>query len=147
MVRLPIKIGEGAGAHEPPHYRISLIYGHPYMIDVVDCDARLPSSGDPNDLYLDELLRLSVLLGRVLKTIYTYVSPLRCAVLLSRSDPCFSPAGLTIATDEQLHKLLEDLEAWKEKLPENLRFNGPDTGNTAGMFWPLGVSEYWFMVI
>ena len=43
------------------------------MIDVVDCDARLPSSGDPNDLYLDELLRLSVLLGRVLKTIYTYV--------------------------------------------------------------------------
>ena len=44
------------------------------MIDVVDCDARLPSSGDPNDLYLDELLRLSVLLGRVLKTIYTYVN-------------------------------------------------------------------------
>jgi len=137
MVRLPIKIGESAGAHEPPHYRISLIYGHPYMIDVVDCDARLPSSGDPNDLYLDELLRLSVLLGRVLKTIYTYVGPLRCAVLLSRSDPCFSPAGLMIATDEQLHKLLEDLEAWKEKLPENLRFNGPETGNTAGMFSSL----------
>jgi len=77
MVRLPIKIGGRAGAHEPPHYRISLIYGHPYMIDVVDCDARLPSSGDPNDLYLDELLRLSVLLGRVLKTIYTYVESLR----------------------------------------------------------------------
>ena len=75
MVRPPIKIEgrAGAHAHEPPHYRISLIYGHPYMIDVVDCDARLPSSGDPNDLYLDELLRLSVLLGRVLKTIYTYV--------------------------------------------------------------------------
>jgi len=38
-----------------------------------------------------------------------------------------------IATDEQLHKLLEDLEAWKQKLPENLRFNGPDTGIPAGM--------------
>ena len=36
-----------------------------------DCDARLPSSGDPNDLYLDELVRLSVILGRVQKTIYT----------------------------------------------------------------------------
>jgi hypothetical protein len=43
------------------------------MIDVQDCDARLPSSGDPNDLYMDELVRLSVLLGRVLKTIYRYL--------------------------------------------------------------------------
>jgi hypothetical protein len=51
-----------------------------------------------------------------------------------------------VATDEQLHKLLEDLEAWKEKLPESLRFNGPDTGNTAGMFWPRGVYEYWLRV-
>lgn len=50
--------------------RTSLTYGHPHMIDVHDCDARLPSSGDPNDLYMDELVRLSVLLGRVLKTIY-----------------------------------------------------------------------------
>jgi hypothetical protein len=41
-----------------------------------------------------------------------------------------------IATDEQLHKLLEDLEGWKQKLPENLQFNGPDTENTAGMFPP-----------
>ena len=42
------------------------------MIDVEDCDARLPSSGDPNDHYTDELLRLSLILGRVLKTIYRY---------------------------------------------------------------------------
>lgn len=54
------------------YIRTSLTYGHPYMIDVQDCDARLPSSGDPNDLYMDELLRLSILLGRVLKTIYRY---------------------------------------------------------------------------
>lgn len=53
-------------------FRISLAYGHPYMIDVQDCDARLPSGGDPNDAYMDELVRLSVILGRVLKTIYRY---------------------------------------------------------------------------
>jgi hypothetical protein len=40
-----------------------------------------------------------------------------------------------VATDEQLYKLLEDLDAWKEKLPENLRFNGPDTDTAAGTFW------------
>ena len=28
------------------------------MIDIHDCDARLPSSGDPNDIYMDELVRL-----------------------------------------------------------------------------------------
>ena len=43
------------------------------MIDVHDCDARLPSSGQPNDLYTDELVKLSILLGRVLKTVYRYV--------------------------------------------------------------------------
>ena len=54
------------------HHRVSLSYGHPYMIDVNDCDARLPSSGSPHDLYVDELARLSIILGRVLKTIYRY---------------------------------------------------------------------------
>ena len=44
------------------------------MIDVQDCDARLPSSGDTTDLYLDQLVRLSVLVGKVMKNIYTYVS-------------------------------------------------------------------------
>ena len=47
-----------------------------------------------------------------------------------------------VATDEQLYKLLEDLDAWKERLPENLRFNGPDTDTAAGMFCGLGVFEY-----
>lgn len=41
------------------------------MIDVQDCDVRLPSSGDASARYLDELVRLSLILGRVLKTIYT----------------------------------------------------------------------------
>jgi len=89
-------------------------YGHPYMIDVQDCDARLPSSGDPNDLYMDELVRLSVLLGRVLKTIY-------------------SPSGLTFTTDAMLHSLLTDLEGWKANLPESLQFRGPDTHRNAGI--------------
>jgi len=52
------------------------------MIDVQDCDARLPSSGDPNDLYMDELVRLSVILGRVLKTIYRYGCNRRMCFLL-----------------------------------------------------------------
>ena len=51
------------------------------MIDVRDCDARLPSSGDPADMYMDELVRLSVILGRVYKAIYTYVY--RCHTLLT----------------------------------------------------------------
>jgi hypothetical protein len=51
--------------------RASIAYGHPSMIDVQDCDARLPSSGDLSDLYLDELVRLSIILGRVQKAIYT----------------------------------------------------------------------------
>jgi hypothetical protein len=93
---------------------LSLTYGHPYMIDVQDCDARLPSSGDPNDLYMDELVRLSVILGRVLKTIY-------------------SPSGLMFTTDEILYSLLADLENWKVNLPENLKYRGPNTPQNAGL--------------
>ncbi|KDQ60931.1 hypothetical protein JAAARDRAFT_31927 [Jaapia argillacea MUCL 33604] len=92
----------------------SLAYGHPFMIDVQDCDARLPSSGDPHDLYMDEMVRLSIILGRVLKTIY-------------------SPSGLTLATDEVLEALLADIEAWKDNLPESLRFHGNDTPRNAGV--------------
>lgn len=57
----------------PSFLRVSVTYGHPYMIDVQDCDARLPSSGDATDLYLDQLVRLSVIAGKVMKNIYTYV--------------------------------------------------------------------------
>jgi len=92
----------------------SLTYGHPYMIDVQDCDARLPSSGDLNDLYMDELVRLSVILGRVLKTIY-------------------SPSGLTFTTDEMLYALLADIEGWKTGLPEHLKFHGADSSRNAGL--------------
>ncbi|GAW01366.1 acetamidase regulatory protein [Lentinula edodes] len=99
---------------------ISLTYGHPYMIDIQDCDARLPSSGDQNDLYMDELVRLSIILGRVQKAIYT-------------------PAGLMVATDALLNQLLTDLEAWKENLPEQLRFTGPESSRAAGLLYLLYV--------
>ncbi|KAI0306625.1 fungal-specific transcription factor domain-containing protein [Multifurca ochricompacta] len=92
---------------------VSLSYGHPYMIDVNDCDSRLPSSGSPHDLYVDELVRLSILLGRVLKTIY-------------------SPAGLMNTSDEALAALLADIENWKKNLPPSLQFRGPDTPVSAG---------------
>ncbi|KAJ3576645.1 hypothetical protein NP233_g299 [Leucocoprinus birnbaumii] len=92
----------------------SLSYGHPYMIDVQDCDARLPSSGDENDLYMDELVRLSVILGRVLKAIY-------------------SPSGLAFTTDEVLNQLLQDIEEWQSSLPESLKFRGPESSRQAGL--------------
>ncbi|TDL27420.1 hypothetical protein BD410DRAFT_714522 [Rickenella mellea] len=91
----------------------SLTFGHPSMIDVEDCDARLPSSGDPNDQYMDELVRLSIILGRVLKTIYT-------------------PSGLTHATDEKLEQLFSDMKAWRDRLPDDLKFRGPQTPRNGG---------------
>ncbi|KAH9079362.1 fungal-specific transcription factor domain-containing protein [Lactarius deliciosus] len=97
---------------------VSLSYGHPYMIDVNDCDARLPSSGTPYDLYVDELVRLSIILGRVLKTVY-------------------SPAGLMNTTDEALAVLLADLENWKKNLPPSLQFRGPDSSVNAGVLFLL----------
>jgi hypothetical protein len=52
---------------------MALGFGHPCMIDVQDCDVRLPSSGDLSDLYMVEMVRLAVLLGRVLKAVYRHV--------------------------------------------------------------------------
>ena len=69
------------GGFKPAH-RAAITYGFPYMIDVQDCDARLPSVVDATDLYLDELVRLSILLGRVQKTIYGFA-------LMFQSPTCF----------------------------------------------------------
>ncbi|KAL4266176.1 Carbohydrate Metabolism and Transport Regulator [Pleurotus pulmonarius] len=97
---------------------ISVAYGHPYMIDVRDCDARLPSAGDQHDLYMDELVRLSVILGRVHKTIY-------------------SPSGLTFMTDQVLVELLADIQRWQDQLPEDLKFRGVNTPRNAGLLHML----------
>lgn len=48
-------------------------------------------------------------------------------------DPSLSrPAGLTVATDDQLQALLAEIDAWKARLPEDLSFHGPDTPRNAG---------------
>lgn len=48
----------------------SLTYGHPFMIDLEDCDMRMTASDRVEDMYMNELLKLSILIGRVLKMIY-----------------------------------------------------------------------------
>ncbi|KAL0058564.1 hypothetical protein AAF712_014756 [Marasmius tenuissimus] len=93
---------------------ISFTYGHPYMISLEDCDARLPSSGNLTDNYIDELVRLSILLGRVQKALYT-------------------PSGLKQTTDKSLDAILKDLHSWKENLPNDLKFQGPSTATLAGL--------------
>jgi len=67
---------------------------------------------------VDELARLSIILGRVLKTIY-------------------SPAGLMNTTDEELATLLADIENWKKNLPPSLQFQGPETPTEAGVLFLL----------
>jgi hypothetical protein len=99
------------------------------MIDVQDCDARLPSSGDPNDVYMDELMRLSILLGRVLKTVYRYVG---CPRTRPADEQLYSPSGLMLATDEILQSLLDDIETWKANLPPNLQYRGIEGSRQAG---------------
>ncbi|KIY63059.1 hypothetical protein CYLTODRAFT_382829 [Cylindrobasidium torrendii FP15055 ss-10] len=93
---------------------ISLTYGNPSMIDVGDCDARLPGGGDVTDVYMDELVRLSLLLGLVLKTIY-------------------SPTGLTFVQDDILEKLISDIEDWKARLPDSLTYRGVNSPLRAGV--------------
>lgn len=50
-----------------------MTFGHPYMIAVEDCDACLPRSGSAVDIYMSQLVRLSLLIGRINRTIYGYV--------------------------------------------------------------------------
>ena len=117
------------------------------MIDINDCDARLPSSGSPHDLYVDELARLSIILGRVLKTIYRYGLSYPPSVGHLSYD--FSPVGLMNTTDEALATLSADIENWKKNLPPSLQFRGPDTPINAGLYqyvlrWVL--PEHWMQV-
>jgi len=112
-------------------HRAAVAYGFPYMIDLQDCDARLPSVGDATDLYMDELVRLSILLGRVQKTIYGYA----LIKNLSQYLISVSPSGISSATDEILHGLFNDLKRWKEALPDHLKYKGAlETPQTAGMY-------------
>jgi hypothetical protein len=71
---------------------------------------------------LAEHLKLSILVGRVLKMIY-------------------SPTGLKHATDEQLESLLTDMEGWLVGLPEQLQYRGPESSHAAGTFNFLFILE------
>ncbi|KAL7412840.1 fungal-specific transcription factor domain-containing protein [Mrakia frigida] len=96
--------------------------GMPQIIDLLDCDVLLP---DPDEvplpdrmnepgarsspyLYFCEMLKLSILLGRITKTVY-------------------GPTGLKHASDHQLNSLLIDMRSWKAALPGPLQFSGPTT--------------------
>lgn len=108
---------------------ISVALGHPLTIDLTDCDVRLPSPFEilryPTDLpslpgveqpfvFNTEMLKLSILFGRVQKTIY-------------------SPTGLMKATDEEITGLLSDIDQWKEMLPEAVQYQGPHSPPVAGI--------------
>lgn len=99
---------------------VSISLGHPLAIDLTDCDVRLPSPFEilryPSDLpavpgvdrpfaFNTEMLKLSILFGRVMKTIY-------------------SPTGLMKTTDEEIIGLLNDIDRWKDNLPAALQFRG-----------------------
>ena len=71
---------------------------------------------------LTEHLKLSILVGRVLKTIY-------------------SPTGLKHATDEQLETLLADMDSWLVNLPEELQYKGPQSSHMAGTSHYSGCSK------
>ncbi|CAD6927973.1 unnamed protein product [Tilletia controversa] len=108
---------------------LSISLGHPLAIDLTDCDVRLPSpyevkrwaddpSADPSTdrpfAFNTEMLKLSILFGRVMKTIY-------------------SPTGLMKVTDEEIGGLLRDIDTWMEMLPAELQFCGPESSPNAGI--------------
>lgn len=41
---------------------------------------------------------------------------------------------MTFTTDEQLYKLLSEIESWKAGLPEQLQFRGVSSSRSAGSF-------------
>ncbi|GAA6005579.1 hypothetical protein JCM11491_003690 [Sporobolomyces phaffii] len=97
---------------------MAAIYGQPMMIDLADCDALLPSVFDirPNRdfnsdhrpyLFNSALISLSVLLGRILKAVY-------------------SPTGILMLSEKDGKALVSDLAAWIGGLPEELKFEGPE---------------------
>jgi hypothetical protein len=67
----------------------------------------------PPYLFMRELVKLSNLLQRILKTLYT-------------------PSGLTHVTDEHLHALRNDISSWQDSLPAELRYAGIDSRPEAG---------------
>ena len=44
---------------------------------------------------------------------------------------------MTFTDDAALHLLLRDMDAWKENLPEDLKYRGIESSRNAGMFLSL----------
>ncbi|OWT38022.1 hypothetical protein J008_00838 [Cryptococcus neoformans] len=103
--------------------------GIPLTVDILDCDVLLPASYDiipdvepskwPIEISymgLTEHLKLSILMGRVLKTVY-------------------SPTGLKNTTDIILGQLVSDLDLWFENIPESLKFKGNSSSSVEGLLF------------
>ncbi|GAA5839856.1 hypothetical protein JCM11251_001233 [Rhodosporidiobolus azoricus] len=99
---------------------MAAVYGQPMMIDLADCDTMLPSVFDirPNSqgfdaenrpyLFNSALISLSILLGRILKAVY-------------------SPTGIMLLSEKDAKGLVNDLAAWQSGLPQELRFQDADS--------------------
>lgn len=112
--------------------------GNPLIVDVHDCDVLLPASyrvvadAEPSTwptelpyLALGHHLKLCIILGRVLRTVY-------------------GPAGLRSATDAQLESIISDLLSWHDQLPDELRYKGPDDPLLVGIL-QLGYTAVQFL--
>ena len=82
---------------------VAAIYGLPTMIDLVDCDRRLP-----RDEAFRALIQVSILLGKVVKLLYT-------------------PAGITHVTNSQAERMALEIDDWVASLPPKLRLDVDDS--------------------
>jgi len=108
------------------------VYGQPMMIDLADCDCQLPSAFDVKRpgleldteenrrpfLFNSALVDLSIILGRILKAVY-------------------SPTGILNLSAADGQGLIDALERWLAELPEELKFKGPDKSSSAAGFLHL----------
>jgi hypothetical protein len=53
-----------------------------------------------------------------------------------------SPSGLTSTNDKELNELLRDIQAWKENLPEDLKYRGPESPRSAGLSFHYLTAHY-----
>lgn len=104
------------------------------MIDLADCDTMLPSVHDIRPalpfnaeqrpfMFNGAVLSLSILLGRILKGIYS-PSEWILSSEMQEADPVFLAAGIMTLSSEEAVSLTTDLATWVEKLPDDLRFKG-----------------------
>lgn len=112
-------------------------YGLPQMIDISDCDRLFPCVHEVRpgaEVNQDRkpyaanvsMIELSILLGRVLKTLY-------------------SPTGILNVTDELAHGLLADLQAWRDDLPPECKFDGESSTVAGGWLHLCSVPVFFLL--